>query len=54
MPLVYRLVVVVGVLNFPLWILSRTYIIVETFISLRHVEMGVYQTVEWTDYIPHL
>ncbi|KAL8653966.1 MAG: hypothetical protein Q9226_003621 [Calogaya cf. arnoldii] len=54
MPLVYRLVVVVGVLNFPFWILSRMYIIVEPVISLRHVEIGVYQTVEWTDYIPHL
>ncbi|KAL8996273.1 MAG: hypothetical protein Q9169_004158 [Polycauliona sp. 2 TL-2023] len=54
MPLLYRSLVGVGVLNFPFWILSRMYIIVETFISLRHVEMGVYQTVEWTDYIPHL
>ena len=41
MPLLYRLVVAIGVLNFPLWIFSRMYIIVETFISLRHVEMGV-------------
>lgn len=53
-PLLYRLVVAVGVLNFPFWIMSRMYIIVETFISLRHVPLGVYQTVEWTDYIPHL
>lgn len=54
MPLLYRLAVVIGVLNIPFWILSRMYIIVETFISLRHVELGVYQSVEWTDYIPHL
>lgn len=54
MPLLYRLAVAIGVLNVPFWILSRMYIIVETFISLRHVELGVYQTVEWTDYIPHL
>ena len=38
----------------PLFILSRIYIIFETFISLRHVQLGVYQTVQWTDYIPHL
>ena len=54
MPLLYRLAVIIGVLNIPFWILSRMYIIVESFISLRHVERGVYQTVEWTDYIPHL
>lgn len=41
MPLLYRLVVAIGVLNFPLCIFSRMYIIVETFISLRHVEMEV-------------
>lgn len=54
MSLLYRLVVLIGILNFPLFILSRTYIIAETFISLRHVQLGVYQTVQWTDYFPHL
>ena len=54
MSILYRLVIAVGVLNFPFWILSRLYIIVETFISLRHVQLGVYQTVDWTDYIPHI
>ncbi|KAI4129987.1 MAG: hypothetical protein LQ341_006513, partial [Variospora aurantia] len=48
MPLLYRLVILLGVVNFPFWILSRLYIIVETFISLRHVQLGVYETVEWT------
>ena len=50
----YRLVILIGLLNFPFFILSRLYIIVETFISLRRVQLGVYQTVNWTDYIPHL
>ena len=54
MPLLYRLVIVIGVINFPFWILARIYIIIETFISLRYVQLGVYLTVEWTDYIPHL
>lgn len=54
MSLLYRLVILLGVLNFPFWILSRIYIILETFISLRHVQLGVYETVESTDYIPHL
>ena len=54
MPLLYRVLVVVGIVNVPFFILSRLYIIVETFISLRHVQWGVYATVNWTDYIPHL
>lgn len=54
MSLLYRLVILIGVLNFPLFILLRLYIITETFTSLRHVPLGVHQTVQWTDYIPHL
>ena len=54
MPLLYRMLIVVGIINIPFFIVSRLYIIVETFISLRHVQWGVYATVNWTDYIPHL
>lgn len=54
MSILYRMVIVVGLVNFPFFLLSRFYIIVETFISLRHVQLGVYQTVQWTNYIPHL
>ena len=54
MPLLYRMLIIVGVVNVPFFMLSRLYIIVETFISLRHVQWGVYATVNWTDYIPHL
>ena len=54
MSLLYRVAILIGILNFPLFILSRFYIIIETFISLRHVQLGVYQTVQWTEYIPHL
>lgn len=50
MPLLYRAVVMIEIFNFPIFVASRMYIIVETFIS---VELGVYQTVQWTDYIPH-
>ncbi len=52
--LLYRAVVVIGLLNVPFFILSRIYIFIETFISLRRVQLGVYQTVQWTAYIPHL
>ena len=54
MPYVYRFVILVGVLNTPLFLLSRMFIIVEPFISLRHVPLGVYDTVNWSEYIPHL
>lgn len=54
LPWIYRLVVFLGVLNTPLFLLSRAYIIVETFISLRRVPSGVYATVNWAEYIPHL
>lgn len=54
MPWIYRLVILFGVLNIPVFLLSRLYIIVETFISLRRVPLGVYATVDWAEYIPHL
>lgn len=50
----YRMVITFGILNVPLFVLSRMYIIVETFLSLRHVQKGVYKTVEWAEYIPHI
>lgn len=37
-----------------LYLLSRIFIVVESFISLRHVPVGVYVGVGWTKYIPHL
>ena len=54
LPMLYRVIILLGLLNFPFFLASRLYIIIETFISLRHVQLGVYQTVDWTDYIPHL
>ena len=37
-----------------LYILSRLYIVVEAFISLRHVPIGVYAAVPWVQAIPHV
>ncbi|KAI9792974.1 MAG: Phosphate metabolism transcription protein [Peltula sp. TS41687] len=54
MPYLFRSLIVLGLLNVPLFLASRLYILVETFISLRHVPKGIYQTVQWTDYIPHI
>ena len=37
-----------------LYTLARVFIVVESFISLRHVPIGVYSGVTWAQYIPHL
>ena len=37
-----------------LYILSRLYIVVEAFVSLRHVPIGVYAAVPWVEAIPHV
>ena len=36
------------------YVLSRLYIVTEAFISLRHVPIGVYSTVPWSQNIPHI
>jgi hypothetical protein len=33
--------------------IARLYVLVESLIGLRSVERSVYQTVEWTNFIPH-
>ncbi|KAL8720174.1 MAG: hypothetical protein Q9181_007952 [Wetmoreana brouardii] len=35
------------------YVFARVFIIVESFISLRHVPVGVYSDVGWSKYIPH-
>ena len=56
----FRIVVVlmfasVVVAAVPLYIFARTFIVVESFISLRHVPIGVYEGgLGWSKYIPHL
>ena len=44
-----------SVLPVPLYIFARIFIVVESFISLRHVPIGVYEGgLGWSKYIPHL
>jgi hypothetical protein len=40
----------------PVFLCARAYIVIESFISLRHVPVGVYQTPQGNimDYVPHL
>lgn len=51
-PILYRLLVLVGLLNVPLFFFSRVFIVLECFLSLRRVPIGVYVTVQWAEYIP--
>jgi hypothetical protein len=37
-----------------LFVAARSYIIIESFISLRALPQSAYQTVEWTNLIPHI
>ena len=39
---------------FVFYALSRIYIVVESFISLRHVPIGVYAAIPWVQDIPHI
>jgi hypothetical protein len=43
-----------AVLFSPLLLASRLFLVVESFISLRDVPSGVYVTVPWAQYIPHI
>jgi len=36
------------------WLLARLYIFVESVISIRSVEKGTYDTIQWTGFIPHI
>lgn len=50
---------IVGLLSVAIavvYVAARLYIVIESFISLRHVPIGVYQTPDsnFMDYIPHL
>ncbi|KAN0072086.1 hypothetical protein V8E54_009815 [Elaphomyces granulatus] len=50
----YFLPMLVFILLCPFYVLVRTYLLVEVFVSLRSVPAGVYQTVNWSLYFPHL
>lgn len=39
---------------FTMYMLARFYVVVEAFISLRHVPIGVYAAIPWVQAIPHV
>ncbi|KIK53917.1 hypothetical protein GYMLUDRAFT_178196, partial [Collybiopsis luxurians FD-317 M1] len=36
------------------YILARLSLIVQPFVALRHLPPGVYEAVQWTNFIPHI
>ena len=42
------------VLNAPVTVVARIFLVVESFVSLRHVPIGVYASVPWSDWLPHI
>jgi hypothetical protein len=45
---------VIAILASPFLLAARIFLVVESFISLRDVPTGVYATVPWAQYIPHI
>ena len=46
--------VVVGVIFLLVYVVSRLLLIVEAFISLRHLTPGMLALVKWTSFLPHI
>ena len=38
----------------PIYLLARTALLVEAFLSLRSLSSGAYSVVNWTEYLPHI
>jgi len=53
-PLILKMASFIAVLNAPVFIAMRIYLVIESFISVRHVPAGCYVTIPWAQYIPHL
>jgi hypothetical protein len=51
---VFALLAWIALLSSPLLLAARIFLVVESFISLRDVPLGVYATVSWSQYIPHI
>ena len=48
------LVYITAVLAFIAYVVSRLLLLVEAFISLRHLTLGMLALVKWTSFIPHI
>ena len=49
----YLLEVILLGIGLPAYVFARIFLVIESFFSLRHVPVGVYAAVPWSNYIPH-
>jgi hypothetical protein len=49
----YLLLNILVSIGLPIYVFARVFLVIESFISLRHVPIGVYAAVPWSNYIPH-
>lgn len=54
LPILFRVLIFIGLINVPLFLFSRIFIVFESFFSLRRVPVGVYTSIQWSRYIPCL
>lgn len=40
--------------HFVMYLVARVFLVVEAFISVRHLRAGAYEMVDWAAFIPHL
>jgi hypothetical protein len=45
---------VICILSWIIFIAARVFIVIESFISLRSLPPDAFQSVKWTDVIPHI
>ena len=45
---------IVLIVSGPVFLAARTFLIVESFLSLRDLPVGAYETVQWAESIPHI
>jgi hypothetical protein len=50
----FQVLICLAIITSPILTAARLYLVVESFISLRDVPAGVYATVPWAQYIPHI
>jgi hypothetical protein len=51
---IFRINTCIAVVTSPVILAARLFLVIESFISLRDVPAGVYATVPWAQYIPHI
>ncbi|KAH7176154.1 hypothetical protein EDB81DRAFT_772004 [Dactylonectria macrodidyma] len=49
-----RIILVLGWGHFAVYLAARVFLVVEAFMSVRHLRVGAYEVVDWAAFIPHI